>query len=515
MAIYHFSSQVISRKAGRSAVAAAAYRAGVKMTDERTGEVFDYSRKRVLGGGVFLPGGSTIDRAELWNKVEAHHKRGDAVVARDFEISLPRELTEDQRQALAFEYARELADRYGVAVDVNLHPPDRVTDRDLEVDPDRYHEVDPETNVRHNGNWHMHILLSACYVDAEGKMGKKAVELDPIHCQRAKIKNSMDEQRPRWAELCNAHLERAGHAVRIDHRSLSEQGIDRAPTSHHGVHARAVERKTGERSDRRLADETALRERAQAAALEKARDAALAAQIAVAEREAAQLERELARELEGQQRQAAAPAPTQSSADLRRAIEQAEENLRRQGKERISQDPRVRAAHQAAVTSWETHKAAHDQAQQASQLVKSRGGRMKQCRQLAGEWRRSNRFRAWWHDHVRTVATLASLEADARQATGRWEKAKDAAAQTERRAQAALASYESKRAELDQVKKDVAMEVVRGQRHEWAAVRELEAKFNDAQHRENEIMYQQSLEFDPEPLEPPQERSRDDYELDR
>ncbi len=118
---------------------------------------------------------------------------------------------------------------------------------------------------------------------------------------------------------------------------------------------------------------------------------------------------------------------------------------------------------------------------------------------------------------MRTVATLASLEADARQATGRWEKAKGAAAQAQRHDQAALAAYEAKRAELDQVKKDVAQEVVRGQRPEWEAVRELEAKFNDAQHRENEIMYQQSLEFESEPPQPPQERSRgrDDYELDR
>jgi len=258
MAIFHLSAKQISRSSGRSATAAAAYRAGVEIVDERTGEVHDYSRKRgVLHSEIILPGGSTADRSSFWNKVEKHHKRGDAVIVREIEISLPTELTSEQRQALAVGFARELADRYGVAADVALHAPRTVTDKDLEKDPDQYHETDPATGRRHNGNWHAHIMLSACHVAPTGQLGKKAVELDPIHCQRAKIENMADRERVRWAQLANGALERASHSQRVDHRTLAAQGIDREPTKHLGPAATGFERRTGELSNKRLRHELA------------------------------------------------------------------------------------------------------------------------------------------------------------------------------------------------------------------------------------------------------------------
>lgn len=88
MAIYHLSAKPISRAQGRSATGAAAYRAGVEITDERTGLVHDYTRKGgVLHSELILPGGGTADRAEFWNGIEAHHKRGDAVLVREVECS--------------------------------------------------------------------------------------------------------------------------------------------------------------------------------------------------------------------------------------------------------------------------------------------------------------------------------------------------------------------------------------------------------------------------------------------
>ena len=252
MAIYHLSAKPISRGAGRSATGAAAYRAGVEITDERTGLVHDYTRKGgVLHSELILPGGGTAERAEFWNGVEVHHKRGDAVLVREIEISLPTELTAEQRKALAVGYARALADRYGVAADVALHAPRTVTDRELEKRPDQYHETDPKTGRRHNGNWHAHLLLSACHVQPDGTLGKKAVELDPIHCQRAKIENLVDRERVRWGELANAALERHGHAARIDHRSHAKRGIAAEPTRHLGPAAAGIERRTGEESRRR------------------------------------------------------------------------------------------------------------------------------------------------------------------------------------------------------------------------------------------------------------------------
>ena len=236
MAIFHLSAQAIGRAAGRSSTAAAAYRAGERIEDERTGEIHDYTHKRgVLHSEIVLPGGGTMARAELWNRVEKHHKRGDAVLVRELVVGLPTEIALAARQALAVGFATELANRYGVAADVALHAPRTITDKDIENDPDQYFEIDSITGRRHNGNWHAHIMLSACHVSAAGELGKKAVELDPIHCKRAKIFNMADEQRERWADLVNSALERAGHSVRVDHRTLEAQGVTgRLPGAHLG-----------------------------------------------------------------------------------------------------------------------------------------------------------------------------------------------------------------------------------------------------------------------------------------
>ena len=160
MAIYHFSMQPISRSAGRSATAAAAYRAACKVIDERTGEIHDYTRKGgVLSAQLILPGGGTADRAAFWARVEVHHKHPKAVTAREIVLALPRELTAEQRRDLAEQYGRDLADRYSVAVDVCIHAPDASEGED---------------------NPHAHILMTACSCTPQGVLGKKVEALDPI-----------------------------------------------------------------------------------------------------------------------------------------------------------------------------------------------------------------------------------------------------------------------------------------------------------------------------------------------
>ena len=267
MAVYHFSARTVSRSAGRSSTAAAAYRAAERIVDGRTGEIHDYTRKGgVVASEVILPGGGTMERAALWNKVEAHHKRGDATVAREFVVALPAELDPTQRQDLARSYARELADRYRVAVDVNVHAPGKEGDQ---------------------RNHHAHILLSACYASTAGALGKKAVELDPIHCQRHGLANVVEVERERWERLANQALEKAGQEARIDHRSLEAQGItDRLPGVHLGPTATAIER-SGRESD------IARRAREQADEFMAEMQAHVALQRA-AERDLAELETQLA-----------------------------------------------------------------------------------------------------------------------------------------------------------------------------------------------------------------------------
>lgn len=209
-----------------------------------------------------MPGGAEgTDRAAFWNEVERHHKRGDAVLAREVIIALPAELTEGQRSELAESFAIELSNKYGVAVDLALHAPDR--------DGSQL-------------NFHAHILKTACHVDQAGTLGKKAVELDPIHCARHKIDDSVAWMRPRWAQLVNESLERAGFAGRVDHRSHVDLGIEFEPTEHVGYgagreirEARNLERRA-KNSELKTIDQEMqhmLHKRAQAAAAEKIAEA--------------------------------------------------------------------------------------------------------------------------------------------------------------------------------------------------------------------------------------------------
>ena len=80
---YHCSIKTISRGAGQSVVASAAYRHACKLTNERTGEVYDYTRKTGLEASkIILPSGVNpdlaLDREKLWNTVEAAEKRKNA-----------------------------------------------------------------------------------------------------------------------------------------------------------------------------------------------------------------------------------------------------------------------------------------------------------------------------------------------------------------------------------------------------------------------------------------------------
>src|SRR5881275_2353335 len=98
--MFHLSVKPISRAAGRSATAAAAYRSGQLIVDERTGEVHDYTRKSdVVHSEILVPPGAPAwaeDRTALWNAAEAAERRKDARVARDYEVAIPKELTREE-----------------------------------------------------------------------------------------------------------------------------------------------------------------------------------------------------------------------------------------------------------------------------------------------------------------------------------------------------------------------------------------------------------------------------------
>ncbi|EGG79055.1 Mobilization protein mobL [Gluconacetobacter sp. SXCC-1] len=111
MAIYHLHAKVISRATGRSAVAAAAYRAASRLHDLQLDRDHDFSNKSgVVHSEILLPDGAPerfLDRATLWNEVEAIEKRRDAQLAREVEFSIPREMTQAQGITLARDFVRE------------------------------------------------------------------------------------------------------------------------------------------------------------------------------------------------------------------------------------------------------------------------------------------------------------------------------------------------------------------------------------------------------------------------
>ncbi|WP_435171639.1 MobQ family relaxase [Falsirhodobacter sp. 1013] len=197
MAIYHLRASVISRSAGRSATAAAAYRSAAHIEDRRTGLCFDYSKR----GGVdhveilapeHAPEWAT-DRAELWNRVEEAETRKNSQVAREIRVALPAELTHAQRVELVRDFCqREFVDR-GMVADIALHAPGRDGD-------DRNH--------------HAHILLTTREIGPEGfeakNRGWNAVEM-------------LEGWRKAWAQESNRALERSGIEDRIDHRTLVAQ----------------------------------------------------------------------------------------------------------------------------------------------------------------------------------------------------------------------------------------------------------------------------------------------------
>lgn len=246
MAIYHLSTKPVSRSSGRSAVASAAYRCAVLLTNHRDGLVHDFTRKEgvehkeiVLPEG--LPADWALDRSALWNAAEFAEKRKDARVAREFEIALPRELSPEGRLKAARAFAQDLANRYGAAVDFAIHSPGEHGD------------------IR---NYHAHVLMTTREVRRVGLGEKTRLE----HKNARLLANGMattdmqlQDIRQSWEGIAIRQLQREGLDIRIDHRSHAQRGLELSPTGHMGVHASQMERRGMAVERGRLDDKAARR----------------------------------------------------------------------------------------------------------------------------------------------------------------------------------------------------------------------------------------------------------------
>ncbi|WP_162173180.1 MobQ family relaxase [Rhodomicrobium udaipurense] len=205
MAVYHFEAQIISRNNDgrrRSVVAVAAYRAAERLEDRRQGIVFDYRAKQgVVHQEILLPEGAASwlgNRETLWNHAEKLEKRRDAQLAREFNISLPHELTPEQRLALIRGFVMEEFVARGMVADLALHDP-----------------LPGESDARH---FHAHVLLTlrAAHGNGLARVKTRAWNSDAL----------LMRWRQQWAFHANRALELAGHDARIDHRALLDQRDD-------------------------------------------------------------------------------------------------------------------------------------------------------------------------------------------------------------------------------------------------------------------------------------------------
>lgn len=216
MAMYHLRAKIHSRAAGKSAVACAAYRAGERLKDERFGVTQDYTKKRgVIESGIEAPEGAAAwatNRGRLWNEVEKSETRKNSRLAREFEVSLPHELTKEQRTALVRDFCQTELVRRGMVADWSVHEPNSRGDKRA---------------------FHVHIMTTTREIGAEG-FTKKARDWDR--------RDTLCDIREAWARHANQALERAGLEARIDHRTLAAQGIDRDPVITKGVKLTNMER---------------------------------------------------------------------------------------------------------------------------------------------------------------------------------------------------------------------------------------------------------------------------------
>jgi len=246
--MYHLSIKIISRGAGRSAVAAAAYRAGENIVSEYDGRVNDYTRKGgITHKEIILPENAPAeyqDRAVLWNAVEKIEKAKNSQLAREIEIALPVELNHTQNLNLVREYVKKNFVEHGMCADIAFHD-------------------------NKDGNPHAHIMLTMRPFNEDKSWGSKQKKEYILDQQGEKIydkkkrsykcksipttdwneQTKAEEWRAAWADTANRYLQESNHTKRLDHKSYKRQGISKIPTIHLGVAAHQMEQR-GIRTER-------------------------------------------------------------------------------------------------------------------------------------------------------------------------------------------------------------------------------------------------------------------------
>ena len=286
MAIYHLEAKVVSRGAGRSAVAASAYLSCSRLYNDYDGIQHDYTRKQgLVWQQIFLPEYAPQewkDREKLWNAVEEVETAKDSRLAREFVVALPIELNREQQIELLQNFIHEQFVAEGMCADAAIHDTDGrnphahilLTVRPLDEQGKWQYKTEKEYLCMRNGEERGFTAAEFKSAQNDGwekqypyKVGKKKVYMTPSAAEAQELiradkhpkstpygrQNPISERwnseeqlaawRAAWADVSNRYLERAGREERIDHRSNAARGLDEIPTIHEGVTAQALERK--------------------------------------------------------------------------------------------------------------------------------------------------------------------------------------------------------------------------------------------------------------------------------
>jgi ATP-dependent exoDNAse (exonuclease V) alpha subunit len=260
LAIYHLRLKVISRSLGRAArpggatrrsvVAAAAYRSGERLYDSAQGKWFEFDKPDVIHTEILAPANTpdwVFDRQTLWNCVDRAEKRVDSQLAREVEITLPRELNKEQQVALVRTFVRDQFVNKGMVADIGIHRPDASDGREQ---PHAHvmltlRRLDASRSTgfarKKERDWNERPEVFRLVAEARKRFNDTGLPEDKAALKAAETQRNVNVWRAEWAAYANRSLAAVGSAARIDHRTLEAQGIARLPQPNLGL-ARHVEK---------------------------------------------------------------------------------------------------------------------------------------------------------------------------------------------------------------------------------------------------------------------------------
>ncbi|MBF7138699.1 MobQ family relaxase [Pediococcus pentosaceus] len=240
MAIFHMSFQNISAGKMRSAVASASYRSGDKLFSDKEGKTYSYPRDIKPEAFILTPKNApdwVKDRQKLWNEVEKKDRKANSRYAKEFNVALPIELSEQDQKDLLTKYVQENFVNAGMVADVAIH-------RD---NPDNPHAHVMLTNRLFNPDGTWGVKSRKEYILDE--KGNKTYTGTSKYPKSRKVlttdwdkKEKITEWRHNWAIAVNQVLEAKNLPDRISEKSYEEQGIDEVATQHEGINSQKEKR---------------------------------------------------------------------------------------------------------------------------------------------------------------------------------------------------------------------------------------------------------------------------------